>query len=126
MLVVDDEPAVRAIIARSLEEAGFRVLQAGEGADALGLVDRYGPPQIVLTDLTMPGISGVALARRLKERWPALPIVFMSGYSAEELRQQGTIGLEEGLIQKPFSPGGLVASVAAALARVNVRGLSLE
>ncbi len=126
VLVVDDEPAVRAIVARSLEEAGFRVLQASDGGDALELVDRHGPPQLVLTDLTMPGIGGLPLARRLKARWPAIPVVFMSGYSAEELRQQGTIGIEEPLIQKPFSPGGLVASVAAALARVNVRGLSLE
>jgi DNA-binding response OmpR family regulator len=61
------------------------------------------------------------LARRLKERWPALPIIFMSDYSAEELRQQGAIGSEGELIQKPFTPGGLVASVAAALSRLNVR-----
>ncbi len=118
VLVVDDEPGVRSVVARSLEGGGFRVLQAGNGADALELIDRYGPPQLVLTDLTMPGIGGVALARSLKERWPALPVVFMSGYSAEELRQQGIVGLEAGLIQKPFSPAGLVATVAGALARV--------
>ena len=117
VLVVDDEPAVRAIAARSLEYGGFRVVEAPDGADAIQLVDRHGPPQIVLTDLMMPGVGGAELARRLKERWPALPIVFMSGYSAEELRRQGAIGFEGELIQKPFTPDGLVRSVAAALAR---------
>ena len=120
VLVVDDESAVRAIAARSLEHGGFRVLQAPDGADALELADRHGPPQLVLTDLMMPGIGGAELARRLRERWPALPILFMSGYSAEELRQQRAIGSEGELIQKPFTPGGLVESVAAALSRVEV------
>jgi CheY-like chemotaxis protein len=117
VLVVDDEPAVCAIAARSLQYGGFRVVEAPDGADAIQLVDRHGPPEIVLTDLMMPGVGGAELARRLKERWPALPIVFMSGYSAEELRRQGAIGFEGELIQKPFTPDGLVRSVAAALAR---------
>jgi len=126
VLVVDDESAVRAIAARSLEHGGFRVLQAPDGVDALELVDRHGPPQLVLTDLMMPGIGGAELARRLKERWPALPIIFMSGFSTAELRLQGAIGSEAGLIQKPFSPGRLVAAVAAVLARVDRRGPAIE
>ena len=116
VLVIDDEPAVRAIAARSLVSGGFRVVEAADGADAIHLVDRDGPPAIVLTDLLMPGVGGAELARRLKERWPALPVVFMSGYSAEELRRQGAIGFEGQLIQKPFTPDGLVRSVAAVLA----------
>jgi len=115
VLVVDDEPAVCAVAARSLEQGGYRVLQAHDGGDALALVDRHGPPQLVLTDLTMAGIGGAELARRLKERWPGLPIIFMSGYSAEELRQEGVTSLQGELIQKPFAPGELVAKVAATL-----------
>jgi two-component system cell cycle sensor histidine kinase/response regulator CckA len=121
VLVVDDEPAVRAVAARILERGGFRVLQAPDGAGALELVDRHGPPQVVLTDLMMPGVGGAELARRLKERWPALPIVFMSGYSPEELHRQGATVSEGELIQKPFTPDALVAGVAAALARVGAR-----
>ena len=117
VLVVDDEAAVCAIAARSLEKAGFLVLQAHDGSTALELVDRHGPPQLVVTDLTMAGIGGAELARRLKERWPALPIIFMSGYSSEQLIREGALGLEEQLIQKPFAPGNLVASVVAALSR---------
>ncbi|MDQ3207739.1 MAG: response regulator, partial [Gemmatimonadota bacterium] len=72
-------------------------------------------------DLMMPGISGTELARRLKARWPALPILFMSGYSVEDLRLQGASDFE-GLIQKPFTPDRLVKSVAAALAQKPVSG----
>jgi len=116
VLVVDDESAVRAVAARMLERGGFRVLQASSGAEALALVDRHGPPQLLLTDLMMPGIDGTGLAQRLRERWPALPIIFMSGYSAEELHQQHLFEVEDGLIQKPFTPSTLVTAVSAALA----------
>jgi len=121
VLVVDDEPSVRSIAARILTRAGFRVLQAPDGADALELVDLHGPPQVVLTDVMMPVIGGAELARRLKERWPALPVIFMSGYSAEELHRQGTTDLEGELIEKPFAADALVAGVAAALVRA-IRG----
>jgi two-component system cell cycle sensor histidine kinase/response regulator CckA len=121
VLLVEDEPAVRAIVARSLERGGFRVLQASGGAAALELMDRRGQPDLVLTDLLMPGIGGSELARRLRERWPALPILFMSGYSVEDLRQQGAAGFEGLMIQKPFTPDTLVKSVAARLSEAGKR-----
>ncbi len=122
ILVVDDEPAVLAIATRILEAAGFRVRQALDGTDALEMAERHEPPQLVLTDLLMPRIGGAELARRLQARWPALPVVFMSGYSAEELYRQGALGPTGELIQKPFSPGELVAVVTAALTRVDMNG----
>jgi two-component system cell cycle sensor histidine kinase/response regulator CckA len=118
VLLVEDEPAVRAVAARSLERGGFRVLQASGGAAALELMDRHGPPDLVLTDLMMPGMGGTELARRLRERWPALQVLFMSGYSVEDLRRQGAVGSERVTIQKPFTPDRLVKSVADALARM--------
>jgi hypothetical protein len=117
VLVVDDEPAVLAITARSLEHGGYRVRQAKDGGDALALVDQLGPPDLLLTDLTMPGIGGVELARQIRERWPAVPILFMSGYPAEELRRQGGDAAAGDLIEKPFSPTELTARVSAALSR---------
>jgi two-component system cell cycle sensor histidine kinase/response regulator CckA len=117
ILLVEDEPAVRSVAARSLELGGFRVLQASGGAAALELMDGQEQPDLVLTDIMMPGIGGAELARRLRERWPALPILFMSGYSVDDLRRQGAIGLERVIIQKPFTPEGLVRSVTAALSR---------
>ena len=126
VLLVEDEPVVRAIAARSLERGGFRVLQASDGAAAIALTDgRRGQPDLVLTDLMMPGMGGAELARRLRERWPALPILFMSGYSIDHLRQEDAGDFEGVLIQKPFTPDSLVRSVAAALSRAQ-RGLPVS
>jgi CheY-like chemotaxis protein len=115
ILVVDDEAAVRAVTARILERNGFRVIQTSSGAAALEQVERSGPPALVVTDLMMQGVGGAELSRRLKERWPSLPVLFMSGYSPDELLRQGTIGSERELIQKPFTHQTLLASVAMAL-----------
>jgi len=120
VLLVEDEPVVRAIAARSLERGGFRVLQASGGGVAMELVDRNGEPDLVLTDLMMPGMGGAELARRLGERWPALPILFMSGYSVDDLLRRGAIDSGLVIIQKPCTPDGLVRSVAAALLRARV------
>jgi two-component system, cell cycle sensor histidine kinase and response regulator CckA len=66
--------------------------------------------------MMMPGIGGAELARRLKERWPALPVLFMSGYSAEDLHRQGAVPSRDRCF-RPFTPEELVRSVAVALAR---------
>jgi PAS domain S-box-containing protein len=116
ILLVEDESAVRAIAARCLERAGFRVFQASGGAAALKLADQHGEPDLVLTDLMMPGIGGAELARGLRKRWPALPILFMSGYAVEDLLRQGLLDADGAVLQKPFTPASLVRTVAAALA----------
>jgi hypothetical protein len=121
ILVVDDEPAVRATAARILERSGFVVLQATDGADALLVVDQQGLPQLVLTDLMMPGLGGAELARLLRERWPGLPVIFMSGYSPEELHRQGVLNSESDLLLKPFTLSELIVSVTASLSRVDRR-----
>ncbi len=115
ILVVEDESAVRMIAVRSLESGGFRAVEASDGAAALEIVARDGPPSLVLTDLMMPGVGGAELARRLRIRWPALPILFMSGYSVEDLKAQGLTSAHDTIIQKPFTPDALVSSVTAAL-----------
>ncbi|MEO6057071.1 MAG: response regulator [Gemmatimonadales bacterium] len=118
VLVVDDEPDVRVVVARSLESGGHRVFQASDGLKALELIERQGPPHLVLTDLIMPGMGGIELARRLSERWPSVPVLYMSGYSADDLRREGIDGLEGKLLQKPFTPDAVLAHVGAALVRV--------
>ena len=116
VLVVDDEAAVCQIAARSLQASGCVVLQATDGAAAIELVDRHGPPDLVLTDVMMGGMDGAELARRLRDRWPALPIVFMSGYSATHLRKAGALDDPAKLMEKPFTPQQLVQRVYATLA----------
>ncbi len=117
VLLVEDEEALRTVCARMLDRAGFQVLQATDGAQALELINRHGPPQVVLTDLTMPVMGGAELARCLRVRWPLMPVVFMSGYTADELRRLGVFDSEGDIVLKPFTPPELVAGVVRALSR---------
>ncbi len=115
VLVVDDEPGLRASTARMLQGAGYRVLQAAHGAQALDLIGHQVTPDLVLTDLMMPGISGTELAEQVHRRWPALPLVFMSGYSATVLTADSYPGVPGPLLQKPFTVPELLAAVELAL-----------
>jgi two-component system, cell cycle sensor histidine kinase and response regulator CckA len=116
ILVVDDEPAIRALAAQSLESHGFRVLLASDAAAALDLVDRRGAPDLVLVDLKMAGMDGAELAWHLRDNWPDLPVLLMSGYSEEFLRRENMLDFEGIVIQKPFEPEYLVAAIVDALA----------
>jgi len=98
------------------------VRQASDGADALESVAFNGPAQLLLTDLLMRRIGGAVLARQLQERWPALAVIFMSGYSADELYRQGALSPAGELLQKPFTPAALVAAVGVALSRARGTG----
>ncbi|MEO8295738.1 MAG: response regulator [Gemmatimonadota bacterium] len=126
VLLVDDEPAVLSISARVLERHGYHVLQAADGAVALKMIASQGAPNVVVTDLMMPGIGGVELARRLNLDLPALPIVFMSGFSAEDLQRKGTIDRSVTILQKPFTPDMLIATVESALSQAGVSGRRTE
>jgi CheY-like chemotaxis protein len=117
ILVVDDEDALRAVVARILQREGYRVLQASGGNEALELIERLGPPDLLLTDVRMPGLNGVGLAQALQARYPTVPIIFMSGYSSEELARLGTPITTARLLSKPFAPGELTLGVAAMLSR---------
>jgi two-component system cell cycle sensor histidine kinase/response regulator CckA len=113
VLIVDDEPSVRAVAARLLRAAGYRVLLAVDGASALEIVERHGPPHLVLSDLMMPDMDGGELSRRLAERWPTLPMLFMSGYPADVMQRETAVSGTRGLIEKPFTASLLVARVAS-------------
>ncbi|HET8650834.1 MAG TPA: response regulator [Gemmatimonadales bacterium] len=116
VLVADDEPAIRELAVRTLEAGGCRVLQASDGSEAMELVGRHGRPDLVLTDFIMQGMDGAALAQRLRERWPDLPILLMSGRLDDRERIEAAAPGGE-LIEKPFKPEDLLRFVSAALAR---------
>ncbi len=115
ILVVDDEPSVRAVAARVLGLAGYRVMLAASGTSALAIIDQHGAPDLVLSDVMMPDMGGTELARRIAERWPTLPVLFMSGYPADLTPRESTTTDDRGLIHKPFAPPVLLARVAALL-----------
>jgi CheY-like chemotaxis protein/two-component sensor histidine kinase len=113
VLVVDDEPQVRSVTKRILEKAGHRVLAAEDGAAALALA-REAPVQLALVDATMPGMSGAEVLAALAELRPGLPLVLMSGYAREEVRDAAQRAAA-GFLAKPFSPDDLRRAVRAAL-----------
>ncbi len=115
ILVVDDEANVRAAVGRLLGREGFDVVQADDGRAAIDIVRATPGIALVLTDVVMPGVDGIALARALATSHPELPVVLMSGYTGYAADDVEALGLP--LLLKPFSPAELLAIVRAQLAR---------
>jgi PAS domain S-box-containing protein len=114
VLLVEDEPALRDLVLETLAEAGYTVIAASRADEALDRAAGHAEPiDLLLTDVIMPGMSGPALARRLLELRPALRVVFMSGYTANTLGQQGVN--EQDVLEKPFSPSTLLRKLEAVL-----------
>ena len=115
VLVVDDEPSIRQLGKRILEGRGYRVLLAGDGADALETLDEVGTGvDLVVLDLTMPEMSGHDLFREIRKRWPLMAVLFSSGYSPEQLEGDAA---DEPFITKPYLPNDLANAVSSALVR---------
>ncbi len=114
VLVVDDDPQIRRFIAESLQQGGFDVLQAGGGDEAL---QRLAPDRtrLVITDVRMPGMSGIELLQRLKRQAPELPVMIVTGFgsirNAAEAMQEGACDY----LLKPFSVETLLLAVEKAL-----------
>lgn len=116
VLVVEDEEAVRAMIRRLLEREGYAVLEANNGADAIRLMQESTGPavELVLTDLRMPLMGGRELATSLARSQPGLPVVLMSGFTAQ-LRDLQLISPHLALLSKPFRDHDLLATIKANL-----------
>jgi signal transduction histidine kinase/ActR/RegA family two-component response regulator len=115
VLVVEDEREVRELACEFLKDAGYNVLSAGDGLEAVETAERMGKSiHLVLTDIVMPKMRGPALARRLKTLLPHVKIVYMTGYLAQNGENDDYL-LEAFFLQKPFSRHSLVAQVAEAL-----------
>ncbi len=115
ILLVEDEAAVRAMVATVLERHGHRVIVATTGSEALDLAAAADPPvDLLITDMVMPGMHGPEVAALVRSRWPGLPVLFMSGYPDRALREVDPSSFD--FIQKPFSPDDLARRVASMLA----------
>jgi two-component system, cell cycle sensor histidine kinase and response regulator CckA len=118
VLLVEDEPGVRALTRRSLEGFGYKVLEAVSAEHALLSVGQSKDTiHLLLTDIVMTGMSGPDLARRLSPRLPGLKSLFMSGYNDDVISQNGLLPEGSHFLQKPFSPEDLAAKVREALDR---------
>jgi CheY-like chemotaxis protein len=116
ILVVEDDAPVRQVMARSLEEAGYRVQQAGGAKEALALVQRGERFHLVLSDVVMPGMYGRELAERLETLAPGIPVLFTSGYTDGEIERRGLLRPGMAFVQKPLTPGVLIRAVRRILA----------
>jgi CheY-like chemotaxis protein len=111
IVLCEDEAAVRDLVAAVLTRSGYSVATAETPAQALLLVaDEAAPPDLLLTDVVMPDMSGPDLARRARSLRPGLRVLLMSGYSRESLDRE-TIRLDAGFLAKPFTPAGLAGAV---------------
>lgn len=117
VLLVDDEPGVRAFAAKALRRAGYRVLDAADGEDALALLrDQDVSFDLLISDVVMPGMDGPTLVRLLGERPNAFAVIFMSGYAEDVVGGSDASACH--FLMKPFSLPDLVAKVGEALAEL--------
>jgi CheY-like chemotaxis protein len=112
ILLVDDDAEVRDLAARVLERRGFRVLAAEDGVRALSIVYGETDLALLLTDVVMPGLGGVELARRMRELRPKTRVVFMTGLAPERWAAHRVEGI---VIRKPFALEDLADRVREAL-----------
>jgi two-component system cell cycle sensor histidine kinase/response regulator CckA len=116
VLVVEDEPTLRALACEMLESHGYLTLCAGSGEEALGVAVRHaGPIHLLLADVVMPGLAGPTLAERFAVVRPHARVLFMSGYAGEDLARRGIEGHEARFLPKPFTQDMLARRVRDAL-----------
>ena len=111
VLIVDDEEVVRTVVRRMLERAGATVNVAEHGADAMAVIETRGLPSLVITDVVMPVMGGTELVQRLHTRWPALPVLVMSGYPAAHNETDHATSSMAIDLPKPFTMNELLARV---------------
>jgi len=114
VLLVEDNDHVREFARHLLDELGYRVFSAASGVEALERLEK-GSIDILFSDVVMPGMSGVELARQARERDPGLPVLLASGYSEEIV---GLAGAEFEIVRKPYDLDGIEAALGAALEQV--------
>ena len=116
VLLVEDEDALRALLAKFLRLYGYSVLEARHGGEALLTCERHqGPIHLMVTDVVMPQMSGRELADRLTPLRPEMKVLYMSGYTEDALVQHGVADLSVAFLQKPFKPIELARRVHAVL-----------
>ncbi len=104
VLVVDDEPGVRKLLARILRAQGYDVFETEDGASALALLNSANRQMdLVVTDLVMPKMSGTRLAEEIQTRWPAVKLLFVSGFPRGDARQASAHVANVPVLHKPFT-----------------------
>jgi len=120
VLVVEDEPLVRSLTVRTLARLGYRCFVAETAEQALRMIrDREADPELVITDVVLPGESGGWLGEQLARERPGLLVLFMSGFTDEEVIRRGLLAAGRPFLQKPFAPGELAREARRVLDAAN-------
>jgi CheY-like chemotaxis protein len=116
ILVVEDEPRVRAAMVEQLQSLGYAVSHAADGSAGIAAFERAKRPyDLLLTDVVMPGINGKKLADEVTSRWPRTSVLFVSGFSQDNIVHDGRLDPGAKLLTKPFRKGDLALAVRNAL-----------
>jgi nitrogen-specific signal transduction histidine kinase len=116
VLLVEDEPAVRALAARVLRNLGYTVLEAMNGTEGLGVAQAHtGQIDLLLADVVMPEVGGKALSEQLTSQYLTMRVLFMSGYTDNAIVHHGRLDEGVAFLQKPFTPAALARKVRAVL-----------
>ncbi len=117
VLIVDDEESMRLLVARAIAMDGHDITMASDGAEALEILGRTDSPfDLMLTDIQMPVMDGIALALSAARDFPKVTILLMTGYAEQRERASGLNAIAHDVISKPFSVADIRAAVADALA----------
>jgi signal transduction histidine kinase/CheY-like chemotaxis protein len=116
ILVVEDEAPVRKLLCNVLRTRGYKVAEAGNGAEALETKQKTPAPiQLLITDLVMPGIGGRELAEQMTGAQPGLKVLYVSGYTEDAVMRKGELGVGSAFLSKPFTPETLLRQVRTLL-----------
>ena len=114
VLVVDDEQGLRDLVCRTLQAEGYTTLEAAHGSEALEVMESVPEVDLLITDVVMPGMDGRELGRRVSQRWPDLPILYISAYDVNDIFRRGSPDTTPAPSQEP--------STAAAMSAISVVG----
>src|SRR6185295_10090923 len=115
ILLVEDNEAVRTLATRALSTRGYTVIEAHNAEEALEWIGKGNVPDLLVTDVIMPGLSGPNLAARLLHHNPTLRVLYMSGYSGDDAKAHGPLWLGVPLLHKPFTAAQLAERVRMVL-----------
>ena len=124
IVMVEDEAGVRELLVQVLTRAGYRIHAFGSWGELMAQLDRQEvTPDLLLTDVVLPeGVDGRAVAERMRERYPGLSVLFMSGYTRQAMTKSGRLDSDVDFLEKPFEPHTLVQKVRDMLDALGTRG----